>query len=96
MAIDLHQIGTLVEKRLPSQARWLIRGTPLDFQFSMERFGLRAISSEELRGGLVPSEWRGCRVFGKYDYGDGGGASAWLAIPDDDGTVHGLDPERRD
>jgi hypothetical protein len=83
-----------VDARLPKRARWLLAGTPLDFDFSTDRYRLRHVTDGDVVGGPVPEEWSDCRVIGMYDYAEGGGASPWIAIRESDGSVCGLDIER--
>ena len=72
----------------------MIGGTPLDFDFSAERYRLQPVMEDDLAGGPVPPEWSHCLVFGEYDYAEGGGASPWIAIRQTDRLTCGLDIER--
>jgi len=42
----------------------------------------------------MPEDWSDCRLIGRYDYAEGGGASPFIAIRGSDGFVCGLDIER--
>ncbi len=94
MSTDPKAILTAIDARLPRRARWLVGGTPLDFDFSAERFMLRRVNDRDVVGGPVPQEWSNCLLIGMYDYAEGGGASPWIAIRESDGSVCGLDIER--
>lgn len=78
---------------LPERARWMIEETPLDYDFSIGRMGLRQLTNDVLDGG--PKKWRELLIFGRDDYAEGGGSSAFLGIRTTDGTVYRLDPERK-
>jgi hypothetical protein len=95
MRIDLNAIRSGIDSRLARQARWMIGDTPLEFDFSPDRYGLRRVADRDAVGGLVPNEWSGYRLFGVYDYAEGGGASPWIAFRERDGYVCGLDIERQ-
>ena len=79
---------------LPVRSRWLCRDTPLDWDFSEARRGLRSASRSDIAWGDVEREWADLLIFGSYDYAEGGGASPWVAIRGTDGVVCGLDVER--
>jgi hypothetical protein len=72
----------------------MIRGTPLDCDFSAERFPLRRLTERDVGGGPVPREWSDCLIFGGCDFAEGGGAFAWIALRESDRFVCGLDIER--
>jgi hypothetical protein len=91
---DPEAILAAIGARLPRRARWLLAGTPLDFDFSRERYRLRRVTCNDVVGGPVPEEWSDCRLIGSFDYAEGGGASPWIAIRESDGFVCGLDIER--
>jgi hypothetical protein len=93
--IDFNELQALIVNNLPHRVRWYVGGTPLDFDFSPERFGLRQASVGGFAGDVVPDEWSEYRLFGAYTYGQGGGASPLLAIRERDGFVCGLDVERK-
>jgi hypothetical protein len=94
MSADREAILSTINKFLPTRARWMLRGAPLDFDFSIDRYGLRRMTDNDVVGGPVPEEWTDCRLIGMYNYDEGGGASPWIAIRGSDGFVCGLDVER--
>src|SRR4051812_4325791 len=94
MSADPEAALAAIRRRLPRRARWLIGATPLDFDFSTDRYGLRRVTDNDVVGGPVPGEWSDCRLIGMYDYAEGGGASPWIAIRERDGFVCGLDIAR--
>jgi hypothetical protein len=77
---------------LPVRARWMIDGTPLDFEFTVGRLGLCRLPIEVLEGSDAASSE--LLVFGERDFADGGGARPWLCVRERDGSVYGFDPER--
>jgi hypothetical protein len=70
----------------------MIDGTPLDFEFTVGRLGLRRLPGEVLEGGDTASS--ALLVFGEQDFAEGGGARPWLCVRERDGSVYGFDPER--
>jgi hypothetical protein len=94
MSFDPSAVLAAINSRLPREARWFVFGTPLDFDFSTDRYRLRRLTESDVVGTPVPEEWSDCRLIGRYDYAEGGGASPWIAIRETDGAVHGLDIER--
>ncbi|MCE9553374.1 MAG: hypothetical protein K8T91_08360 [Planctomycetes bacterium] len=94
MSDSLEVILATIGAGLPRHVRWTVNGTPLDFYFSTDRYGLRRVAENDVVGGPVPEEWSDCRLIGMYDCADGGGASPWIAIRESDGFVCGLDIER--
>jgi len=94
MNADPKEILAVVDARLPKRVRWLLAGTPLDFEFSVDRYRFQRVSDSDVVGGPVPNEWSECRLIGRYDYAEGGGASPWIAIRESDSFVCGLDIER--
>lgn len=92
MSTNPDAILAAIDARLPRRVRWTVCGTPLDFDFSAERFRLRRPDDRDIVGGPIPEEWLGFRLIGRY-FCDGG-ASPWIAIRDSDGFVCGLDIER--
>jgi hypothetical protein len=94
MIADPAAILAKIDARLPRRARWLILDTPLDFDFSADRFRLQRVTDSDVIGGPVPDDWAGCGLIGSEDYAEGGGASPWIAIRERDGYVCGLDIER--
>jgi hypothetical protein len=91
---DPTAILATIDARLPRRARWLILGTPLDFEFSPDRYRLQRVTDRDVIGGPVPEDWSDCGLIGREDYAEGGGASPWIAIRERDGFVCGLDIER--
>jgi hypothetical protein len=96
MSVDPEAIRFAIDARLPRRVRWMIKSTPLDFDFSAARQSLRRLAESDVVGGPIPHEWSECLVFGMYDYAEGGGASPWIAIRESDGAVCGLDIERQE
>jgi len=91
---DPAAILATIDARLPRRARWPILGTPLDFEFSTDRYRLQRVTDRDVVGGPVPEDWCDYGVIGREDYAEGGGASPWIAIRERDGYVCGLDIER--
>jgi len=89
--IDAKVIEVAILAGLPAQARWTIGGTPLDYDFSAARHGLRTLPDYVLEGG--DPAWSELLVFGDYDYAEGGGAHPWLCVHQRHGTIHEFDPE---
>jgi hypothetical protein len=92
MEFDRKAIETAVTSGLPVHARWLIDGTPLDFDFSIAGRGLRGLPAEVIEAGDAGAS--DLLVFGEQDFAEGGGARPWLCIRKPDGSVSGFDPER--
>lgn len=64
----------------------MVNETPLDFVFEEGLdHNLEKISDIQARD---------FRIFGTYDYAEGGGAFAWIGMLRSDRRVYGLDPER--
>lgn len=95
MRVDPRMIQSAVDTRLPIRARWMLRETPLDFEFFSGSDGPRRLNNGDVGGGDLPAEWVGFLAFGRYDFAEGGGASPWIAVRDGDGEIYGLDIERR-
>jgi hypothetical protein len=93
MALDIAAIQAVIVAGLPIRTRWMLGGTPLDFDFSHARRGLRAVAREDIVGDLDEA-WADLLVFGLCDFSEGGGASPWITIRESDGSVCGLDVER--
>lgn len=91
---DLESIRLQVRARLPVRARWLVNGTPLDFDFSRSQTPLRCITADDIIGGVL-EEWASLRMFGEDDYAEGGGAYSYLGVHFESGEVFGLDVERQ-
>ena len=88
---NLKEMQVAIITGLPVHARWMVNGTPLDYDFSDAHQGLHEPfdcieCSDKERTELL--------IFGKYDYAEGGGAAPWLCIRKIDGAVVGLDLER--
>jgi hypothetical protein len=94
MNLDLKTIQSTALARLPERTRWLIKGVPLDIDFSTARRGLARVGGQHVIGGTPPPQWRKLLIFGEYDYAEGGGAAAWICVREGDGAICGLDPER--
>jgi hypothetical protein len=92
MELDRKAVETALASGLPAEARWMIGGTPLDFEFPVARLGLRGLPDvapevgEALASHLL--------VFGEQDFAEGGGARPWLCVRKSDGWVYGFDPDR--
>jgi hypothetical protein len=91
---DFESIRVRIVTRLPIRVRWLVNGTPLDFDFSRSQSPLRPITASDVVGGPVEEEWTSLRIFGEEDYGEGGGASPYLGVHSGSGEIFGLDVER--
>jgi hypothetical protein len=92
MELDRNITEAAIVSRLPVQARWMINGTPLDFDFSVAGHGLRGLPDE-----TIEAENNGASdllVFGEQDFAEGGGARPWLCVSKRDAAVFGFDPER--
>ncbi len=72
----------------------MLLGTPLDFNFDIDRHRLRRLNDRDTVGGPLPEDWYGYLIIGCYDYAEGGGARPWIAIRESDGHLCGLDIER--
>ena len=94
--IDPESARQEVARRLPAHVRWLIRGVPLDFDFSRSHAPLRPIAPTDLSGCGIEDEWTTLYLFGEEDYADGGGASPYLGVHRDTGSICGLDVEREE
>jgi hypothetical protein len=89
------QLRAQVGERLPRRARWLVGGTPWDWDFSRARDALKPIAESDVADGTpIRSDWLKLYVFGQEDYAEGGGASPLLTVHIETGIVHGLDVER--
>jgi hypothetical protein len=92
MEHDRVAIEATLTSGLPVRARWIIDGTPLDFEFTVGRLGLCSLPGDVLEGGDAESSE--LLVFGEWDFAEGGGARPWLCVRERDGWVYGFDPER--
>lgn len=91
---DLTFARVEVATHLPQHARWMLGETPLDFNFLNKSYDFRHLTDRDVIGGPLPEGWSKYLVFGEYGFADGGGASPWIAVQRDDGSVWGLDIER--
>lgn len=94
VSFDLEEVRSQIASCLPIHARWLIRETPLDFDFSRSQRSLQLLSPSDLNGYEVEPDWAYLYIFGEQHFADGGGASAYLGVLRDAGSVFGLDIER--
>jgi hypothetical protein len=89
MEPDPKDIEPAISTGLPAKARWLIDGTPLDFNFAitgmLPDYAMRA---DPAAGDLL--------VFGEQDFGEGGGAHPWLCVHQRHRRVYGFDIEREE
>jgi hypothetical protein len=92
---NIESIRLQIMARLPVRVRWLVNGTPLDFDFSRSQAALRCITAGGIIGGTIEEEWRSLRMFGEDDYAEGGGAKTYLGVHIETGKVFGLDLERQ-
>ena len=93
MELDLNAIQSAAVAGLPARARWIVGDTPLDFDFTGARRGLRRITRDDV-GGAIPDLWSNLLVFGGVDYAEGGGAWPLIAVRASDGAVCGLHLDR--
>lgn len=93
MKVNPNVLRLAITAGLPERARWMIEKTPLDYDFSIGRIGLRHLTHDELDDG--PKKWHELLIFGRDDYAEGGGSSAFLGIRTTDGAVYRLDFERK-
>ncbi len=91
---DIESIRLQIMTRLPVRVRWLVSGTPLDFDFSRSQVPLASITTNDVVGGPVEGEWTSLRIFGEEDYAEGGGAAPYLGVHAESGEIFGLDVER--
>ena len=94
MAADLELIRSEVSSRLPLRTRWLIAGTPLEFDFSRSQRPLKKVYPSDLNGCDIDKEWTALYLFGEENFAEGGGARPWLGVHKDTGEIFGLDIER--
>ena len=92
MDLDVRAMQSAILTGLPTHARWMVNGTPLDYDFSHARRGLHSPPDDIVE---VNPEWREFLIFGKYDYAEGGGAAPWLCVRTNDSAVLGFDLERK-
>lgn len=91
-AFKVLESETALASALPARSRWMLDGTPLDFEFTVALQGLRSLPDDVLR--FDDGTWSDLLVFGEYDYAEGGGANPFLCVRAGDGSVCGLDVER--
>ena len=94
MELNLEAMRLVIVTMLPLRSRWMVRETPLDYDFSVAHQGLRELTNDMVGSG--EKEWFDLLIFGRCDYGDGGGATHWLGIHKTGGGIYGLDLERED
>jgi hypothetical protein len=87
MGLDRMTVESTLTSDLPVQARWMIDGTPLGFEFTVGRLGLRRLPDEVLEAGDTASSE--LLVFGEQDFAEGGGARPWLCVRECEGAVCG-------
>lgn len=92
MKLDRGVVQAAIVAGLPARARWVINGTPLDYDFTVASRGLRELPNDTV--GSADEDWFNLLIFGEYDYAEGGGAHPWLGIHQANGFVYGLDPKR--
>ncbi len=76
----------------PVEARWMINATPLYFDFTVKRLGLRKLPDEVLKPDYTAAHR--LLIFAEQNYAEGGGSRPWLCVDEDSGEVYGFDPER--
>ena len=91
---DLESIRLQITSRLPARVRWLINGTPLDFDFSRAQAPLKPVTPADLNGLGIDDSWQHLCLFGQENFAEGGGANPYLAVDRDTGQIFGLDVER--
>ena len=96
IAVTPEEVTAVVLRSLPSRARWVLQGTPLDYDFSAGHSGVRPPSTEQLPPEVIDPDARALLIFGEYDFAQGGGANPFLGVRSSDGAVLGLDLERED
>jgi hypothetical protein len=95
-ALNLEELRLAIVSHLPVQSRWLLRETPLDWNFSRATQLLRPLPEEDAErwAKVLPPDWRQMLIFGEQDIAEGGGASPFLCVHAQTGQVFGLDVER--
>jgi len=91
--VDLEHVRTQVATRVPVRVRWVLNGTPLDFDFSRARSPLQTLESADMSGD-IEKEWTRLYLFAEQRFAEGGGASPWIGVHQKNGEVFGLDVER--
>ena len=77
MGFDVEAARAAIITGLPVRARWMLGQTPVDFDFSVGRRGLRHLTAEDVAGSLdgsLDESWADLLIFGQYDVAEGGGA----------------------
>jgi hypothetical protein len=72
---NLEQVRLQVASQLPIRVRWLIDGTPDDYNFSRASAPLQPLQESEING-QTDNEWLSLHLFGEEDYAEGGGAQS--------------------
>ena len=93
----LKKLQVELASQLPLSSRWIINGTPMDWNFSRVQQDLRPLGKSEVSGGYdIPESWSLLYLFGESDYAEGGGSHSHVGIHIQTGAVCGLDIERED
>jgi hypothetical protein len=91
---DIESIRLQIVTRLPTRVRWMVKGVPLDFDFSLSKAPLEPVKPSNFNSAtIIEKEWTSLRIFGGYDYAEGGGANPFLGVHSESGAVFGLDAE---
>jgi hypothetical protein len=91
---DIESIRLQMLKRLPGRVRWPVDGTFVDFDFSRSETPLKPVAPCNFNSAtVIEKEWNSLRIFGDYDYAEGGGAHPYLGVHCETGAVFGLDAE---
>jgi len=95
-AHDIEELRLSIISHLPVRSRWLVRKTPVRWDFSRAAQPLHPLAEDDAAGwkDLLPSDWRQILIFGEEDVADGGGASPILGIHQKTREVLGIDVER--
>jgi hypothetical protein len=92
--VDLEHARHRIATELPPRVRWLIKGTPLDFDFSRSQSPLQPLSTYGIHGTDEKDWWNTFFLFGEENYSEGGGASPVLGISSTSGEIFSFDVER--
>jgi hypothetical protein len=66
---DIESIRLQIRTRLPIRARWLVRGTPIHFDFSRSETPLKPVMPCDFNSAtIIEEEWTSLRIFGENDY----------------------------
>ena len=95
-AHNVEELRLLIMSRLPAQSRWLMRETPVRWDFSRATQPLQSLPEDDAAEwkNILPTDWRQIMIFGERDIAEGGGANPFLGIHAQTGEVLGLDVER--